>query len=87
VPYIGDLKEVLCVEETRIVKNDNSVSYKRLTLQIPQDKHRYHYVKCEVKLREYLDKSLSIVHGQRILARFDRFGELITEQEAVKIAA
>jgi hypothetical protein len=87
VPFIGDLNEVLCAEETRIVKNDNSVSYKRLTLQIPQDKHRYHYVKCEVKLREYLDKSLSIVHGQRILARFDRFGDLINEQEAVKIAA
>ena len=48
-PYFGrDLLDILSIQQDRIVRNDNTVSYKNLILQIPQSKHRYHYVKCKV---------------------------------------
>jgi transposase len=76
VPFIGDLDQILCLQEERVVGQDNCVRYNNKTLQIPQDKHRYHYVKATVLVREYLDKSLSLFHGPRLLAKYNRFGEL-----------
>ena len=44
VPFAGKLEDILCVQEARTVGNDNTVRYKGLSLQIPEDKHRHHYV-------------------------------------------
>lgn len=35
--------------------------------QIPQDKHRFHYVKATVRVHEYSDESLTAFHGPRCL--------------------
>ena len=40
----GGLKDILCLEEERIVQNDNTVRYKGLVLQIPKNKARSHYM-------------------------------------------
>lgn len=77
VPFIGNLEEILCLEENRTVKSDNCVAYATKTLQIPADTHRYHYVKTQVIVREYLDKSLALFHGPRLLARYNRFGDRV----------
>jgi len=52
-----NLDELLCIKEERIVQKDNTVRYNNKILQIPQQEHRYHYVKSAVEIREYLDKT------------------------------
>ena len=40
VPFTGNLEDILCVQEERVVGNDNTVRYHGRTLQIPADRHR-----------------------------------------------
>lgn len=68
------LREVLCIQEARIVARDNTVAYDGLTLQLPPSPERAHYVKATVKVREYPDGSLALFHGPRLLARYDAEG-------------
>lgn len=87
VPWAGDgLQDVLTIQEERTVDNDNTVRYKRLILQIPADKHRYHYVKAKVRVHEYPNGTLAIFHGPRKLARYNSRGELINEKTREKAA-
>jgi transposase len=77
IPWIGsDLNEVLCYQEERVVQNDNTVSYKTLRLQIPQDDLRHHYVRTTVQVRHYLDGSLGLFFGNRCLGRYDAQGNI-----------
>jgi transposase len=46
------LREILCIEEARVVDRDNTVSYNRLKLQLPESRMRAHYVKAKVKVRQ-----------------------------------
>jgi len=41
-----DLYDYLCERHERVVGKDNCVRFAGLQLQIPQDCHRYHYVKA-----------------------------------------
>jgi hypothetical protein len=75
VPFAGNLKDTLCVQEERVVGNDNTVRYKNLVLQIPEDKHRHHYVKARVRVHQYPDQTLAIFYGPCKLATFDQNGE------------
>jgi transposase len=70
VPFTGNPAEILCVQEERVVGNDNTVRYKGLSLQIPADRHRHHYVKARVRVHEYPDRTLAVFHGPRCLARY-----------------
>jgi len=74
VPFAGNLKDTLCAHADRVVGNDNTVRYKRLTLQIPADRHRHHYVKATVRVHEYPDATLAIYSGPRELATYDAKG-------------
>jgi transposase len=75
VPLMGvALEEVLCEHFERTVGRDNCVSFERLKLQIPQDRHRMHYVKTKVRVHRYPDQSLAIFHGPRKLAQYDADG-------------
>ena len=88
VAYIGrDLDDLLCIQEDRVVGRDNCVAYKRLSLQIPPDRHRHHYVKAKVRVHEYPDGRLAVFHGPRCLARYHADGRLIGETENAKTAA
>jgi hypothetical protein len=70
IPWVGpSLAEILCVQEERVVANDNTVRYQGRSLQIPQDRHRYHYVKVTVRVHAYPDGTLAVFHGPRRLAR------------------
>ena len=81
VPFAGNLEDILCIQEERVVGNDNTVRYKNRTLQIPADRHRRHYVKARVMVHEYPDHSLAVFHGPRRLARYSAEGELIDEPD------
>ncbi len=54
IPYAGrPLEDVLCVQESRQVGRDNCVIWKGISLQIPAQRHRHHYVKASVRVHEY----------------------------------
>ncbi len=72
-----DLDDYLCERYERVVGKDNSVQFERLHLQIPQDRHRYHYVKARVKVLRHLDGMISIYHGPRRLGQYTAEGNLI----------
>lgn len=62
------LDDILCIQEERVVGNDNTVRYKGHTLQLACDAYRLHYVKAKVRVHEYPDGSLAVFHGPRKLA-------------------
>jgi hypothetical protein len=74
------LAEVLCVQEDRQVANDNCVSWSGISLQIPEQRHRRHYVRATVCVHEYPDRRLAIFDGPRCLARYDANGGPIDER-------
>lgn len=79
VPWVGPtLAEILCVQDERVVAKDNTVRYQGLSLQIPQDTHRFHYVKVTVRVHAYPDGTLAVFHGPRCLARYHTDGRLST---------
>ena len=73
------LEEVLCVQEDRQVGRDNCVSWSGRSWQIPEQRHRRHYVKAVVCVHEYPDGRVSIFDGPRCLVRFDTKGVQIDE--------
>jgi len=77
IPYAGrPLEDVLCIQEDRQVGRDNCVQWKGLSLQIPPQRHRHHYVKATVRVHEYPDGRLAIFDGPSCLARFDQNGKV-----------
>jgi transposase len=79
VSFAGALEDILCVQEDRVVGNDNTVRYRGRVLQIPQQRHRHHYVKARVRVHEYPDGTLAVLHGPRRLARYATNGDLIDD--------
>jgi transposase len=80
VPCAGcNLADILCLQEDRVVGNDNTVRYHRCILQIPADRHRHHYVKSKVRVHEYPDGTLAVFHGPRCLARYQADGTPIAQ--------
>jgi len=70
------LEDILCEHHERTVTPDNCVSFERMTLQIPPDQYRCHYVRAKVNVHRYVDGSLAIFHGPRKLADYDQNGQL-----------
>jgi transposase len=87
VPFVGDLAGVLCSKHGRTVSNDNCVQFRKLVLQIPEQRHRQHYVRAAVEVREHPDGALSVYHGPRRLADYTAEGTLITEEATRQSAA
>jgi transposase len=67
----GHLNDILCEQTERTVGKDNCVRFEGLTLQIPSDRHRCHYVKAKVRVHRYQDGTLAVFHGPRQLATYD----------------
>jgi hypothetical protein len=76
VEFIGtNLGDILCERFERTVGNDNCVRFDALSLQIPENRHRAHYVKAKVNVHRYGDGTLAIFHGPRCLARYSATGK------------
>lgn len=87
VPWIsGNIDDVLCEQHDRSVGKNNCVSFEGLTLQIPKDQYRCHYVKAKVRIHRYVDGQLAIFHGPRKLANYDAKGELIVPSKEAQAA-
>jgi transposase len=63
-------RDVLCIQEERVVAPDNTVSWDRRRLQIPPHPARAHFVKAKVKVHAYPNGELAIFHGPRCLVRW-----------------
>jgi transposase len=75
----ASLVDILCIQQTRVVARDNTVSYEGRSLQLPNSPARAHYVKAKVRVHEYPDGTLAVFHGPRRLARYNALGEEIID--------
>lgn len=83
VPYVGrPLEDVLSLQEDRQVGRDNCVQWNGLSLQIPPQRHRHHYVKATVRVHQYPDGRFAIFDGPICLARFDATGNPVNASRA-----
>lgn len=70
IPFTGDLANILCIQEDRVVGADNCVRYNSRALQIPEQKHRRHFVRANVSVHEYGDGAIAVFSGPREIASF-----------------
>jgi hypothetical protein len=88
VPFIsGSLPDILCEHHERTVGNDNCVSFEAMSLQLPADAMRHHYVRARVRVHRYVDATLAVFHGPRKLAAYDRNGKSTETKEVLRSAA
>jgi transposase len=74
---MGAWREILCVQEERVVGNDNTVKWQRLSLQLPPNRLRAHFARAKVRVHEYPDGALAVYLGPHRLADYDAAGALI----------
>ena len=88
LPLVGiDLRLVLSSHHERIVRNDSTVSFERVILQLPRTRQRLHYVRCPVLVHQFPDATLGISYQGRLLARYSRQGALLEAPAAKGKAA
>ena len=68
--FVGSLDDILCIQDERVVGNDNTIRYKGLSLQIAASTHRHHFVKAKVRVHEYPDGQLAVFHCPRCIGRY-----------------
>jgi len=87
VPLVGvDLELLLSAQHERVVRNDSTVPFETLTLQLPQRPERPHYVRCPVLVHEFPQGTLGISYQGRLLARYGRDGHLLSTAAAGRSA-
>jgi len=78
VPLVGvDLTLLLSVQHTRTVQNDSTVLFRNRALQLPRTPERLHYVRCQVTVHEFPERTLGVSYLGRLLARYDPDGQLL----------
>lgn len=78
------LDGVLCESHERTAGNDNCVSFEGVTLQIPAQPHRPNYCRTKVAVKRHIDGTLSVWHGPRRLAKYDRNGTPLRQTKPAK---
>ena len=69
-----ELELMLSSKYERIVRNDNTVTFKNLNLQLPTTPQRTHFVRCPVTIHQFATGTLGVSYQGRLLARFDATG-------------
>lgn len=73
----GSWREILCIQEERRVGNDNTVKWRRFSLQLPPSRLRPHFVKATVRVHEYPDGRLAVFWGPHRLADYEVHGAIV----------
>jgi len=73
--------EILCIQDERVVGNDNTVKWNRLCLQLPPSRLRPHFVKATVSVHEYPDGTIAVFLGPHRLADYDAAGNIVSDLE------
>ena len=53
IPFVGELDNILCIEEERVAGLDNTVRYEGRRLQIPPNRNRHHFAKSTIRVLEF----------------------------------
>jgi transposase len=69
-----ELELMLSSKHERIVRNDNTVTFKNLILQLSPTPQRIHFVRCPVTVHQFSNQTLGISYQGRLLARYDAAG-------------
>lgn len=89
MPIIGmDINNILCIQEDRVVQNDNTIRYEGKILQIKATEYRHHFVKANVKVNQYPDGTMAVFYGPMCIGKYDSSGKNLPEEiQEKKIAA
>jgi transposase len=69
-----ELELVLSSQHERVVRNDNTITFKNLILQLPSTRQRIHFVRCPVTVHQFSNGTLGVSYQGRLLARYDASG-------------
>ena len=69
-----ELELVLSSKHERVVRNDNTVTFKNLILQLPSTRQRLHFARCPVTVHQFSNGTLGISYQGRLLAGYDGAG-------------
>jgi transposase len=69
-----ELELLLSSRHERVVRNDHTVLFHNLVLQLPPSRYRTHFVRCPVTVHQFADGTLGISYQGRLLARYDAAG-------------
>ena len=83
----SDLELVLSVHHERVVRPDSIVVFEKLLLQLPPTTHRQRFVRCPVLVHEFLSDTLGVSYQGRLIARFNRAGDLLPLRSPTVAAA
>jgi hypothetical protein len=79
-PLAGvDLELLLTLQHDRVVRNDNTVAFEKLELQLPRTPDRIHFARCPVVVHQLLNGTLAVSFHGRLVARFGQDGQLLTK--------
>ena len=63
-------RDILCLQEERVVAPYNTVAWNGRRLQIPPHPARAHFVRAKVRVHHYPDGEIAIFHGPRRLVQW-----------------
>jgi transposase len=81
---LGAWREILCIQEDRMVGHDNTVKWEGLSLQLPPSRLRPHFVKATVRVHAYPEGQMAVFWGPHRLGDYDAKGGLV---QPLQIAA
>lgn len=88
VPLAGiDLKLLLSIQQERVVRNDNTVVYKNVILQISERPERIHFVRCPVIIHEFPNGNLGVSYQGKLLGEYQKDGKLISSTQRMRKVA
>jgi hypothetical protein len=70
-----ELELLLSSRYERVVRNDNTLSFQGLCLQLPSTRQRLHFVRCPVTVHQFSNGTLGVSYQGRLLARYDAAGQ------------
>lgn len=70
-----ELELLLSSKHERVVRNDNTVAFQGMVLQLPATRYRTHFVRCAVTVHQFSNDTLGISYQGRLLARYDSAGQ------------
>jgi hypothetical protein len=87
-PLAGvDLELLLTAQHERVVRNDNTVVFEKLELQLPTTRDRIHFARCPVLVHQFLDGTLGVSFQGTLIASYDRAGLLLRKGAKASQAA
>lgn len=79
LPYGGsELDKIWSNQQERVVGNDNTVTYAKLSLQVPQQTFRFSLARCRVLVCRHLDTTISVHYGPHVLGHYNCQGQLLS---------